>query len=269
MNRAMILDKYSNDVDRLFVAKLLDKITLVKTRNQIVSTDFLDMYQKKISEEILKMSGEENYTYYFVCKGAEKALLIIYPDKYKELIEENRFNYSQFVKVIRIALTNELKNTYSHRDYLSGIMKLGIKREKVGDILVFDDGADIVVRPEICEFIINNLQQLTRFSKSRIFEIDEKSIREPEIKTQEIRIVVQSMRLDAIIAELANCSRNNASEIIENQRVFVNYENEVRNTKIVNEDDVIVIRGKGKFLIKQIYGTTKKGKIAINVEHYI
>ena len=77
------------------------------------------------------------------------------------------------------------------------------------------------------------------------------------------------MRLDAIIAELANCSRNNASEIIENQRVFVNYENEVRNTKIVNEDDVIVIRGKGKFLIKQIYGTTKKGKIAINVEHYI
>lgn len=269
MNRAMILDKYSNDEDRLLAAKLLDKITLVKTRNQIVSTDFLDMYQKKISEEILKMSGEENYTYYFACKGAEKALLIIYPDKYKELIEENRFNYSQFVKAIRIALPNELKNTYVYRDYLSGIMKLGIKREKVGDILVFDDGADIVVRPEICEFIINNLQQLTRFSKSRIFEIDEKSIREPEIKTQEIRIVVQSMRLDAIIAELANCSRNNASEIIENQRVFVNYENEVRNTKIVNEDDVIVIRGKGKFLIKQIYGTTKKGKIAINVEHYI
>ena len=139
----------------------------------------------------------------------------------------------------------------------------------MGDILGCDEGADIVVRPEICEFIINNLQQLTRFSKSRIFEIDEKSIREPEIKTQEIRIVVQSMRLDAIIAELANCSRNNASEIIENQRVFVNYENEVRNTKIVNENDVIVIRGKGKFLIKQIDGTTKKGKIAINVEHYI
>ena len=52
MNRAMILDKYSNDEDRLLAAKLLDKITLVKTRNQIVSTDFLDMYQKKISEEI-------------------------------------------------------------------------------------------------------------------------------------------------------------------------------------------------------------------------
>ena len=45
MNREAILNKYSNEEDRLFVAKIIDKINFAKTRNQIVATDFLDMYQ--------------------------------------------------------------------------------------------------------------------------------------------------------------------------------------------------------------------------------
>ena len=47
MNREAILNKYSNEEDRLFVAKIIDKINFAKTRNQIVATDFLDMYQKR------------------------------------------------------------------------------------------------------------------------------------------------------------------------------------------------------------------------------
>ena len=37
MNREMILRKYSNEEDRLFVAKIIDKINFAKTRNQIVA----------------------------------------------------------------------------------------------------------------------------------------------------------------------------------------------------------------------------------------
>ena len=130
----------------------------------------------------------------------------------------------------------------------------------MGDILVFEDGADIVASFEICEYVVNNLQQLTRFSKATIIELNIKEIREPNVKKEEIRIVVASLRLDAIVAELAKCSRNVANEIIENQRVFINYE---------NEWDVIVIRGKGKFIVKLINGETRKGKLSVTIEHYI
>ena len=58
MEKSAILNKYSNDGDKLFISKILDKIKLAKTRNQIVNTDFLDMYQKKISTEILKTEKE-------------------------------------------------------------------------------------------------------------------------------------------------------------------------------------------------------------------
>ena len=45
--------------------------------------------------------------------------------------------------------------------------------------------------------------------------------------------------------------------------------NETKNSKIINVNDVIVIRGKGKFIIRNIVGETKKGKIVVIVEHYI
>ena len=52
MDREVILNKYE-DEEKIFVAQVLDKIRLAKTRNQIVETDFLDMYKQKIAKELL------------------------------------------------------------------------------------------------------------------------------------------------------------------------------------------------------------------------
>lgn len=269
MDRATILNKYYTEEDKLFASKILDKIRIAKTRNQIVNTDFLDMYGQKICREILEFAKEKNYKFYLPNEELEKSILIIYPEKFNAIFEENKFNYSTLIKLIRIILPNELKGTYSHKEYLSGIMKLGIKREKMGDIIVFEDGADIVVSDEIYQYILNNLPQLTRFSKAKIEGLDIDKLRKPIIKKEEKRITVSSLRIDNIVCELANCTRSIAYELIKSQRVFINYESESRNSKIVKEDDVIIIRGKGKFKILKINGETKKGKIALTVEHYI
>ena len=154
------------------------------------------------------------------------------------------------------------KKTAGVKDAVVNFMTLKMNVE-------FEDGADIVASFEICEYVVNNLQQLTRFSKATIIELNIKEIREPNVKKEEIRIVVASLRLDAIVAELAKCSRNVANEIIENQRVFINYENESRSSKLLSEGDVIVIRGKGKFIVKLINGETRKGKLSVTIEHYI
>ena len=204
MEKSTIINKYVNEDDKLFVAKILDKIKIAKTKNQITNTDFLSMHEQNISREILNIEKEKNYIYYLPCEELEKAMLIIYPDKCEEIFLNNRFNFSTLVCLIRITLPNELKGTYSHRDYLSGIMKLGIKREKIGDILVFEDGADVVCSNEISKYILNNLQQLTRFSKAKIEQLNISEIRKPDIKKEEKRITVSSLRLDNIVSELAN-----------------------------------------------------------------
>ena len=72
------------------------------------------------------------------------------------------------VKIIRIKLGKEEIGKYTHRNYLGGIVKLGMKREKVGDILVSEDGADIIVKQESAEILSKDLETLTRFQNSKI-----------------------------------------------------------------------------------------------------
>ena len=137
-------------------------------------------------------------------------------------------------------------------------MKLGIRREKIGDIIVRKDGADIIVKSDLAEYLKNNLQGLTRFQKSNIEikNIEELIYIKPE--KQVIKINVPSMRLDCIVGELARCSRNDANKYLEEERVFVNFKEEIRSSKNVNEGDFITIRGKGRFKISKILGTKKR-----------
>ncbi len=109
MDRDAILNRYQNEEERLFVSKILDKINQTKTRNQITNTDFLSMYEQKLSRKILESQKEENYIFYLPEENLEKAMLIIYPDKCEDIFINNRFDYSKLVSLIRITLPNELK----------------------------------------------------------------------------------------------------------------------------------------------------------------
>ena len=148
-------------------------------------------------------------------------------------------------------------------------MKLGIAREKVGDILVDDNGADILIMPEMERFLLSNIPSLTRFSKSKIEKINLENLRKLEIKKEIIKITVSSMRLDNIVAELAKCSRGKANEILEQERVLVNYEIIQKSSKEIKEQDTITIRGKGRFVINSIVGNTRKGRIFVEVEKFV
>ena len=76
MNKQELINKCKNEEDKLLVSKILDKIKLAKTKNQITNTEFLDMYQKKVTEEVLQAEKYENYIYYYPCENAEKRCLL-------------------------------------------------------------------------------------------------------------------------------------------------------------------------------------------------
>ena len=77
------------------------------------------------------------------------------------------------------------------------------------------------------------------------------------------------MRLDNVISELARCSRNKALDIINQERVFVNFQCETKKTKQIKPGDMITIRGKGRFFIKEEVGNTKSGRIVIKIEKFV
>ena len=266
MNRE-ILNEYREKDDKILLAQILDKIELVEKKNKIEHTDFLDLAQIELVQKFINKIKIENYIKYGGHEQAERKMFVIYPEKFnKEVVEKNLKN---IIQIIKITLPEDLKGKYTHRDYLGAVIKLGIKREKVGDIIVDNEGADIIIDKDISKFLLENLGGLTRFSKSTIIVDNIDNLRNVEIKKQELEIIVSSLRLDNVISELARCSRNKALDIINMERVFINFQNETKKTKQIKSGDIITIRGKGRFYIKEIVGQTKSGRTILKIEKFI
>lgn len=253
--------------EKILLAQVTDKIEFSKQKERIECTDFLDMYQISLIKNFLKKMNFENYVLYGGFEDSERKVLIIYPEKYN--IDMVQKNYSKLIKVIRISLQEEEKGKYTHRNYLGGIVKLGMKREKVGDILVFNDGADILVKSETAESLKQELSTLTRFENAKLDVIDVKDLREQELKVEEVNIIVPSLRLDNFVSDLARTSRSKAVQIIDSERVFINGQSETKASKQVKLGDVITIRGKGRFVIKEFTGNTRSGRNVVRVEKYV
>lgn len=257
-------EKYKNSQYKLLIAKIIDKYEFSKTKNKITYTDFLNISEISVVKNVLKEEQIKNYIIYGGKEETDRSLVIFYPEKFsKEMVEKN---FEKIFQVIRINLPNNIK--YEHREFLSGIMKLGIVREKFGDIIVTDFGADIIVLSEISKILSNDLKTLTRFRKAEITieNINELSLIETEF--EDVNIIVSSIRLDNFVAELVNCSRNNSEEIINEGKVFINSINEFKPSKKININDIITIRGKGKFIFDGIEKETRSGRYLLNMRKY-
>ena len=269
MNRQDIVNKYTKEEDRLLVSKLLDKIEFTAKRNSVEHTDFLDMRQRQMLEKVLKDIKFTNYVAFGGYKTAERTILVIYPSKLEEIFQKNYFDYNSILGSIQIILPNELKRIYSHRNYLGAIIKIGMKREKVGDIIINADGAELILLKEAEKYVFNELKELTRFQKAefKLIKLEELQLEEP--KTQILNIIIPSMRIDSIVSEVIRTSRSKAAEVIKEERVFVNHELITKGSKEVKTNDIITVRGKGRFKIGSILNHTKKGNVVIEVEKYI
>lgn len=253
--------------DKMCLAQVHDKIETSKKRSKIESTDFLDMYQLSLVRSYLKKNNIINYTLYGGYEEAERKILIAYPENEDEVVIKKQSE--ELVKIVRVKLPDEEKGKYSHRNYLGGIIKLGLKREKVGDIVVSPEGADIIVVKEFAEILANELPSLTRFQNSNITIHNINELQKQEIRVEDVKIIVPSLRLDTVVSDLARTSRNKAVQIIKQERVFINGQNEVKVSKQLKLEDILTIRGKGRFVIKEVVGTTRSGRQVVRVEKYV
>lgn len=259
MNKEQMLEAYKNQDDRLLLSKILDKINLMKKDNKITNTNFLDVYQIGVVKKFLEKNEFENYMFWGGFKEAERKMLIIYPHNTEEFVLKKYI--STLIKIVKINIPVDLRVSYNHRMYLGGVIKLGIDREKIGDIVVAEDGADIIICPEISQFLEQNLSSLKRFSRAEIIIDNIKHLRKIQIIMQRKEIIVSSMRIDNLVSTVAQCSRTMATELIKKERVYINHQNETKASRIVNEGDLVNIRGKARFVVKDIqYMVTKKRK---------
>lgn len=156
----------------------------------------------------------------------------------------------------------------THRDYLGSLMGLGIKRECVGDIITLNEREAVVfVRDEISAHIIRDLDKVGRDSIVIIeYKGDTDSLGSV---TEELSLIVTSMRADNFVAACINSSRSEAVQLIASDMVFINYTQVSKTSRTVSEGDVVSIRGYGKYIVGPLKSKTKRDRLVIKVLHYI
>lgn len=256
----------NNQEDKIIISKVLDKLKTSKIRNKITNTEFLNEYQISIIKRELDRINTSNYCFTGGYEEAESKIFIAFPDKFeKDVIEEN---ISQILKAIKIELPNQIKGTLQHRDYLGTVMSFGLERNRIGDIIVYDDLAYIFVLSENAEYIKNSLEYENRFRKAKISIINIEDVKTKKAELIDIQVRVNSIRLDSIISELLHTSRKIAQELLENEKVSINYAIETKPTKTIKENDILIIRGYGKYLVQSFLGKNKKEKEIIIIQKY-
>ncbi len=253
--------------EKIIIAKLEDKIKRCIIKNKIENTEFLNLYQKKIIQQKLNELKFKNYIFNGGFEEAENQILVLYPEKLSKEIVERHIH--KVIKALQIDLPNEVYGKYQHKDYLSTVMKIGLERERIGDIIVYQDKAYIIVLNENAEYIKNSLQEFIKFKKAKIEITDVNQIKSKSPELKEIEIHISSNRLDCIVAEIARVSRSKAEQLIKDEKVSINCKFECKNTKQISKKDILIIRGSGKYIISEIYGNNKTKKIIVKLHKYI
>lgn len=233
-----------------FLKKVRDLYNRVENKNIMTYTGFLTPTEQQVIRNNFSKSKVE---FFGGNEKAERVRAFFLPDYMEEILFED------YIKVFHATFSFK---KLSHRDFLGAILNLGIKRECVGDIYVFDKEAYFFVTPEVKDFIKLNLTKIGSVGvKLREVEFDKVKI--PEQKFDEVRFTVQSLRLDSVVSGIFNESREKMNLKIREGIVLLNYLVCQNTSEAVREGDVISIRGYGKAIIYEIGGITRRGKTVV------
>lgn len=147
-------------------------------------------------------------------------------------------------------------------------MGLGIKREKIGDLIVKENSCYFPVVKEVSEYIYNNISVIGR-SPCVVEFISLDNFTMPDYTFEDLCIISTSLRLDSFISGLCNISRSKGEELIKARKILINYEQVTKKDKVVKERDIITVRGIGKYKIGDVIGKTNKGRIKIIVKKFV
>ncbi len=258
-DRERLLEPFVGE-DREIAARILDLAEQAYRYNRPEHGDFLDPHGQKVALEIVRWLKGFIFRLNGGYKAAERKRLSLLPDYF--------FADDIEPPVVALQAEGDFRFTkISHRDVLDRLMGLGLRREKVGDILPMEGGCQILLAAEIADFVKDNLARIRGVPVAvRPIELEQLAVEPEEVKP--IRATVASLRLDAVAAAGYGLSRSKMAGEIKAQKVRVNWQPVSNPAFPVKKGDVLSIRGRGRVVIEDILGTTRKGRQSILLVRY-
>jgi RNA-binding protein YlmH len=250
------------DKDTLLKRKLIDTATRAYNQNIYTFSNFLDVSELEI---YYRLADELSFIHSETFGGADtcERQVIRFGS-----VEELGYDSAYPIHLVKISpLIEKFSDAFSHRDFLGAILNLSIERNLIGDILIREHTGYVFCITHISDFIIENLKTIKHTHvKCELADTKPGNI-SPVLS--DIEVICASARIDAVVASLTNCSRSLALELFRTHKVFVNGTSTENNSYIMKANDILVIRGYGKFIFQSSGRETKKGRIYIQLKKYV
>lgn len=264
MNKTELLNKFSRDPEeRMVLARALDQLDRAQNRSIPCATQFLSPAQRAALEPVLAASGHPKHLFHGGFEGAERTICVFLPDWQ----EAEDWAADEELSAIECAYP-PTGASLTHRDLLGGLMGIGLTREKVGDILVDQDSAQIVCLRESAPIILSQFDQAGRY-RLKLKEIPLADLTPAPAEVKLIHDTVAALRLDAVLASGFSLARGRAADAVTGGRVSVNHRECLKPDRAVAQGDILTCRGLGKCVVKTVGGQSRKGRIIIEIERYL
>ena len=262
------------DEQNLFLKIIEERFGRFMDSYIVTGGDFLSPEEQSIASGFFRRNASQGAFLYGGYEEAERRMPVFMPD-YTEVTDEATLidyflEYPEQcpLKVLDIAVPPAEKTVPGHRDYLGALMALGIRRTKIGDIIVGPRGAQIVVAEDMAEYLKDSLTSVGRAAVN-VTVTDITGLKPYDVRKEEREYSVSSPRLDNVVSAVFSVSRKNAQEAVSRGLVFIDGIQTVKPDQQLKEGQKLVLRGKGKAIYLGAAGTSRKGKTYIRVVKYI
>ena len=246
--------------DKWLLSHLEDLAAMASQTGYAAFSDFLDERQRSLlSERRLPVC----LMFFGGYPQAEKQIAVFYADYLQESIEDLAAQELTLLKITPEDL-RFVKRKPEHRDYLGALMGTGLRRDKMGDVIVDGEATFVWVKHDMAAYI---RQELTSVGAARV-TVSESLVTElpkPQPGVQSV-VSVSSMRIDAVISRGFNMGRAEAVKWIAAGKAFCNGRQMMNGSKSVAVGDKITLRGKGFIKIQENKGLSRSGRIQLQIE---
>lgn len=242
-------------------SRILDIASEAYGENQPAYFDFLDPRGQEIALGIVRGISALAYRFWGGYRGAERQRLAILPDYYP----------LDKVDIPLAAVSIEGTADFSqvtHRDVLGAVLGCGLRREKIGDLMLIRRGAQVILTPEMVPVVVHNLQAVQKVPVL-VREIDLEQLEAVPKQVKEVKTTVASLRLDAVASAGYGMSRSQMVREIKARKVKVNWKPVDDPAHGIAVGDVVSTRGRGRLEVAEELGLTRKGRISLLLKRYI
>ena len=239
--------------------RLIDLSKQANRKGIVLFSDFLNLNEQNIYQQNQKFFETKTESF-GGAEFAERQIIAFIPDALY-------YEWDYPIRALKIVPSYpKFAEKLTHRDILGAFMHMGIDRGKIGDIFVCEDCYYVICEESIADYFIANIEKI----RHTIVKLSYVSF--DELKTvqnlKEMHGIVTSNRLDSILACVFKLSRSQALDLLRAEKVFVNGKMMQNPSYTVKQEEIISLRGYGRFLFCGESGTTGKGRIKIEYKLY-